>query len=109
MRDRTRASAWHDGCSHARSMNGLRIAIIAVMLLLAVVLATDAATLRTLVVAPDGNDSADGVNAPPRTLQRAATLVRAGDLVIVRAGHYAGFDLRTSGTAADPIVFRADP
>ena len=46
---------------------------------------------------------------PWRTLQRAADLVRAGDMVIVRAGHYAGFNLTTSGTAANPIVFSADP
>jgi hypothetical protein len=35
--------------------------------------------------------------------------VRAGDLVIVRAGHYAGLYLTTSGTATDPITFRGDP
>ena len=35
--------------------------------------------------------------------------MRAGDLVIVRAGHYAGLYLTTSGTATDPITFRADP
>ena len=69
-----------------------------------------AAPLRTLYVAPTGSDSADGGAITPwRTLQRAANLVRAGDLVIVRAGHYAGFNLTTSGTAANPIVFKADP
>src|SRR5688572_26631694 len=68
------------------------------------------AALRTFYVAPGGNDTAAGTSAAPwRTLQRAANVVRAGDLVIVRAGNYAGFDLRTSGTAADPIEFRAAP
>lgn len=89
-------------------MDGLRIAIVAMLLVLAVALAAQAAPLRTLVVAPDGNDAADGVTAPLRTLQRAANGARAGDLVIVRAGTYAGFDLRMSGTPSDPIVFRAD-
>jgi hypothetical protein len=35
--------------------------------------------------------------------------VRAGDQVIVRPGSYAGFNLTTSGTTANPIVFSADP
>lgn len=69
-----------------------------------------AATLRTFYVAPTGSDAAAGSSTSPwRTLQKAAAAVQAGDLVIVRAGTYAGFDLWTSGTAADPIVFRADP
>jgi Right handed beta helix region len=83
------------------------------LLLAAIVLfagAAHAAPLRTLYVAPTGSDSADGGAITPwRTLQRAANLVRAGDLVIVRSGHYAGFNLTTSGTAANPIVFSADP
>jgi Right handed beta helix region len=70
----------------------------------------DAAPLRTLYVATTGNDSFDGSLATPwRTLQRAANLVRAGDQVIVRAGHYAGFNLTTSGTATNPIAFSAEP
>ena len=83
------------------------------LLLAAIVLfagAAHAAPLRTLYVAPTGSDSADGGAITPwRTLQRAANLVHAGDLVIVRSGHYAGFNLTTSGTAANPIVFSADP
>src|SRR5882672_7483675 len=55
------------------------------------------ATLRTFYVAPTGSDTAPGSSASPwRTLQKAANTVRAGDLVIVRAGTYAGFDLWTS-------------
>jgi hypothetical protein len=69
-----------------------------------------AAPLRTFYVDPAGNDSAAGAATSPwRTLQKAANTVRAGDLVIVRAGHYAGLYLTTSGTATDPITFRGDP
>jgi len=66
--------------------------------------------LRTFYVDPAGSDAAAGSDtAPWRTLQRAADAVQAGDLVIVRAGHYAGFDIRTSGTSINPIEFDADP
>ena len=69
-----------------------------------------AAPLRTFYVDPAGNDSAAGsLPSPWRTLQKAAGTVQAGDLVIVHAGHYAGLYLTTSGTAANPITFRADP
>src|SRR5262245_17788027 len=69
-----------------------------------------AAPLRTFYVDPAGNDSAAGsITSPWRTLQKAADTVRAGDLVIVRAGHYAGLYLTTSGTATDPITFRGEP
>jgi parallel beta-helix repeat protein len=66
--------------------------------------------LRTRYVDPAGSDTGDGsVQSPWRTLQRAADDARAGDLVVVRPGTYAGFDLRTSGTPEHPIVFRAEP
>ena len=69
-----------------------------------------AAPLRTFEVDPAGNDSAAGSSTSPwRTLQKAANTVRAGDLVIVRAGRSAGLYLTTSGTATDPITFRGDP
>ena len=69
-----------------------------------------AAPLRTFYVDPAGNDSAAGSATQPwRTLQKAANTVRAGDLVIVRAGHYAGLYLTTSGTATDPITFHGEP
>jgi hypothetical protein len=89
-------------------MKRWRVALLCPLLVVAAS-AAQATPLRTLVVAPDGDDTADGITRPWRTLQRAAGGVRAGDLVIVRAGHYAGFDLRRSGTPTDPIVFRADP
>ncbi|HEX2439540.1 MAG TPA: right-handed parallel beta-helix repeat-containing protein [Methylomirabilota bacterium] len=79
-------------------------------LVLAGAAVADAAPLRTFYVATTGNDGFDGsLGAPWRTMQHAANVVRAGDQVIVRAGHYAGFNLETSGTAADPILFSADP
>ena len=66
--------------------------------------------LRTFYVDPAGNDLAAGGDTTPwRTLQHAANVVEAGDLVIVRAGQYAGFDIRTSGTSVNPIEFHADP
>ncbi len=63
----------------------------------------------TYVVAPGGNDGGAGSAQDPwRTLQRAANAVRAGDTVEVRVGTYTGFDLRTSGTAANRIRFSAE-
>jgi hypothetical protein len=65
--------------------------------------------VRTFYVSTSGNDVNPGSSAAPwRTLQRAANTVAAGDLVIVRAGNYTGFELTTDGTPANPIEFRAD-
>ena len=65
--------------------------------------------LATFFVANTGNDGNDGGSAAPwLTLQKAANSVQAGDTVIVRAGTYAGFDLRTDGTAANRIVFQGE-
>jgi hypothetical protein len=62
------------------------------------------------VVSPAGDDAATGTSgAPWQTLQHAADMVSAGDTVTVRAGTYVGFDLRTDGTAAEPITFSAEP
>ncbi|HEX2162698.1 MAG TPA: right-handed parallel beta-helix repeat-containing protein [Thermoanaerobaculia bacterium] len=69
-----------------------------------------AAAAATYHVAPGGDDGGTGSAADPwRTLQRAADTVGPGDTVIVAAGDYAGFDLRTSGTEAAPIRFLAGP
>jgi hypothetical protein len=66
--------------------------------------------LRTFYVATTGNNGNGGTSAAPwQTLQHAANTVQAGDLVIVRAGTYTGFELETSGTQANPIEFRAEP
>jgi copper-binding protein NosD/List-Bact-rpt repeat protein len=87
-----------------------RIFAVAAVVWIASVAGSTAAPLRTFYVDPAGNDSAAGsITNPWRSLQKAADTVRAGDLVIVHAGHYAGLYLTTSGTATDPITFRADP
>lgn len=41
------------------------------------------------------------------TLQHAADMVSAGDSVLVLAGSYVGFDIRTDGNQNSPIVFKA--
>ena len=57
-------------------------------------------------VSADGSDGGSGTSEQAwRTLQHAADRVAAGDTVIVRAGDYAGFDLRSDGTASAPITF----
>jgi Right handed beta helix region len=45
---------------------------------------------------------------PYATIQAAASAARPGSVVLVHAGNYAGFTVNTSGTAASPIVFRAN-
>src|SRR5690349_5110339 len=61
-------------------------------------------------VSTTGSDTAAGTSdAPWRTLQRAANIVGPGDKVTVRQGNYTGFYLDTSGTAAAPIEFFAEP
>lgn len=64
--------------------------------------------LATYYVSTGGsNQSAGSQAAPWQTLQHAADHVAAGDTVVVTAGNYVGFDLRTSGTAASRITFAA--
>ncbi len=68
-----------------------------------------APTLRTLYVAPSGHDANAGTtaSAPLRTIQRAADLAQAGDLILIQAGTYReSVHVRRSGTATQPIVFR---
>jgi hypothetical protein len=90
-------------------MRALWVLLLSLLPILAAT-AAEAAPLRTFYVAAGGNDAAAGSAAAPwRTLQHAADTVRAGDLVVVRPGRYAGFNLETSGTTADPIVFSAEP
>ncbi|MBK7499752.1 MAG: hypothetical protein IPI19_11775 [Ignavibacteriales bacterium] len=36
-----------------------------------------------------------------------SNIVAAGDSVLVLSGSYTGFDIRTSGTSTQPIVFKA--
>ncbi len=65
-------------------------------------------------VSPLGSDSAAGTAANPwKTLQQAADMVQAGDVVTVEPGKYAGFIMGwnnpQNGTASAPIVFNAQP
>lgn len=69
-----------------------------------------AARANTYTVSTSGGDSNPGTAASPwRTLQKAANTVRAGDVVNVTAGTYVGFQVKTSGTASNPITFKAEP
>jgi len=63
----------------------------------------------TYFVSVNGNDNNSGLNIDTAfaTLQHAADVVTAGDSVLVLSGSYTGFDIRTSGTSTQPIVFKA--
>ena len=60
-------------------------------------------------VSPTGSDTASGLSgAPWRTIERALTTVKPGDVVTVEDGTYAGLACDgVSGTAAARIVFRS--
>jgi parallel beta-helix repeat protein len=59
---------------------------------------------------PTGNDGQPGTLAQPwATLQHAADVVTAGDVVRVRTGSYTGGYFTTSGTPTQPIVLEAYP
>jgi parallel beta-helix repeat protein len=61
-------------------------------------------------VATSGDDAAAGsIDAPWRTVQRAADLVPPGSTVFLRDGTYAPFVMRRSGAADQPITFTAYP
>ena len=60
-------------------------------------------------VAPNGADDAPGTSSAPwATLQHAADAARPGSSILVRAGVYAGFEMRVSGTPDAPITFAAE-
>jgi len=66
--------------------------------------------LSNVYVSPTGSDQASGAAGTPwQTLQFAANHVQPGDAVIVGAGNYAGFELTTSGTSANRIIFHGEP
>jgi hypothetical protein len=70
-------------------------------------------TLRRLYVSPSGSDAPGNPGTAPgsplRTIQRAADLAQAGDLVLIGPGVYReSVSVPRSGTAAQPIVFRGD-
>ena len=60
----------------------------------------------TYYVATTGSDTAAGtITAPWRTVQKAATAAKSGDVVYVRAGTYAErVTVSAAGTAAAPVV-----
>jgi len=65
--------------------------------------------LRTIYVSPTGNNSHPGTDssAPLQTIQHAADLAQPGDLVSIAPGIYReSVSVGSSGTAAQPIVFR---
>jgi parallel beta-helix repeat protein len=61
-------------------------------------------------VATNGSDSNPGTSAAPwRTLQHAVDAIAPGDVILVRAGTYAGVRIEdNSGTAAAPKTLRAE-
>ena len=63
----------------------------------------------TYYVSNSGSNSNNGlsINSAFETLQHAADIVSAGDSVLVVTGNYTGFDMRTSGSSSQPIVFKA--
>ncbi len=70
--------------------------------------------LSTLFVSPTGSDSGTGTAAAPyKTLQKAANVAVAGDIVDVASGKYAGFvmgwDTPKSGLPGKPITFIGEP
>lgn len=66
---------------------------------------------RIYYVAPNGSDSNPGTfSRPLKTIDRAAHIVKSGDVVYIRTGvYYESVELQTSGTAASPIIFKPYP
>src|SRR5204863_2305577 len=71
--------------------------------------APSAARAADYAVSATGSDTASGLSgAPWRTIERALTTVKPGDVVTVEDGTYAGLACDgVSGTAAARIVFRS--
>jgi hypothetical protein len=70
------------------------------------------AGLRTLYVAPTGNDSNNGsLSQPFLTINKAAQVAIAGDVIIIKSGTYkptSSIVVSNSGTASAPITFFAE-
>lgn len=77
-------------------------------MVLALTISTGSATAASLYVATNGSDSNNGtLSRPFKSISRAASVARPGDVVHVRAGTYSGKVVITkSGTRTAPIVFR---
>jgi hypothetical protein len=80
--------------------------ITTLLILLLWTLQVNAAT-KYVSTTGNNNNSGNSWAQAWRTLQYAADQVNAGDSVWIADGNYTGFDLRTTGTAAAPIVFIA--
>ncbi len=78
------------------------------IVVMATALAGRVADARTYHVATTGSDSQTGDDAQPlRTIQKAADLARAGDVILVRSGVYSeAVVLRFSGKERAPIVLK---
>ncbi len=88
----------------------IRVGLVTLAVVITTAAASGSAHAATYYVAPGGANANLGTSGSPwATLQYAADHVAAGDTVIVHAGTYVGFDMRTTGTAALPIAFLADP
>lgn len=63
----------------------------------------------TYYVSENGSNGNNGLTPQTAfaTLQYAADLVAAGDMVLVLEGNYTGFDIRSNGTQNNPITFKA--
>ena len=62
------------------------------------------AQAATYYVATNGNDASAGTSISPwATLQHAVETIAVGDVIIVKAGTYAGCRIRNSGQAGAPI------
>ena len=79
---------------------------VALIILLAISFPAIAAT-KYVSTSGNNNNSGNSWSQAWRTLQYAADQVDAGDSVWIADGNYVGFDIRTTGTAAQPIVFIA--
>lgn len=88
-----------------------RISLLIALCVFSLFITPLAAFAETYYVSTKGNDHSDGsINAPFRTLQRAADRVHAGDTVLVSDGTYGGFSIRNkSGAPGSWIVFKPLP
>ena len=74
-----------------------------------VTVATAATSGNTYYVATNGNDgnNGTGLTTPFRTISKAASVVTAGDIVLIRGGVYKErVIISKSGTSANPITFK---
>lgn len=98
------------GGAQCRIVSGL-LALAASALLLSGLIAPARGSVVWHVNATDGDDAASGrsAEAPFKTIQKAADVVAAGDVVVVHPGiYFEHVQLRKTGTTEKPIIFQAD-